>query len=356
MASRKTMGQMLNFGGVKTINMIFLLHYKVTFLFLLLCGLNAFLIATTLRPMTCVGHNEFSLEHLSQYCSVEGVKVLVNTSDPESLVPYHGDKWYVATLLIQAVLFLVPYFLWISWEDRRLERLMDTYNYSETDRSISVKKLGVYLRDILGSGGSHHFYFYIYFLCELLNHVVSLSQLIVVSDLIGGITSAIQDTTSFVTEEDEEKDPISALIRSTPFPRAGKCVIHKYSPSGSVMRYDNLCFLPANVRIQEIFIVVYVWFFILTILSFLVLLYRLMTILIPPFRLAILQFNVPRLPWFQASVVNRTISDWYLIRRLFQNMAEDDFRDLLKNLAPETVEETTSSLSELHQYPDLRNV
>ncbi|XP_022256919.1 innexin shaking-B-like, partial [Limulus polyphemus] len=210
-------------------------------------------------------------------------------------------------------------------------------------RHFSVRKLGNHLRDILGSGGSHHLYFYIYFLCELLNFVVSLSQLIVVSGLIGGISSAIEDVTSSVSEEVEGKDPVLALIKSAPFPRAGKCIIYSHGASGGVIRFDNLCLLPANVRIQEIYIVVYVWFLILTLLSFLVLLYRLMTILIPPFRLAILQFNVPGLPWSQASVVNRTVSDWYLIRRLFQNMAEDDFRDLLKNITLENVFEMKSS-------------
>lgn len=62
------------------------------------------------------------------------------------------------------------------------------------------------------------------------------------------------------------------------FPRIANCNFFKFGPSGTVQNIDVLCILVQNMLNEKIYLFLWFWFFILTILSVLTLIYKLVFI------------------------------------------------------------------------------
>jgi len=58
------------------------------------------------------------------------------------------------------------------------------------------------------------------------------------------------------------------------FPRLTKCNFFKYGPSGTIQNIDVMCILVQNVLNEKIYLFLWVWFFILAVLSAFALVYR----------------------------------------------------------------------------------
>lgn len=73
------------------------------------------------------------------------------------------------------------------------------------------------------------------------------------------------------------------------FPRVTKCTFHKFGPSGSLQKHDALCVLALNIINEKIYIFIWFWFIILSVLSGLALVYSVAVILLPSTRETILK-------------------------------------------------------------------
>lgn len=51
------------------------------------------------------------------------------------------------------------------------------------------------------------------------------------------------------------------------FPRTAKCLFYKYGMTGSIETDDVFCVLPQNIINEKIYLVMWVWFIILTIIA-----------------------------------------------------------------------------------------
>ena len=51
------------------------------------------------------------------------------------------------------------------------------------------------------------------------------------------------------------------------FPRVTKCTFRKYGPSGSIQRHDAQCVLPINIINEKIYVFLWIWFMLLTVLT-----------------------------------------------------------------------------------------
>ena len=63
-----------------------------------------------------------------------------------------------------------------------------------------------------------------------------------------------------------------------------KCTFHKFGRSGEIEKHDALCILPLNVVNEKIYIFLWFWFIILFLLTFLMLVYRVLSIFSPKLR------------------------------------------------------------------------
>ena len=74
-----------------------------------------------------------------------------------------------------------------------------------------------------------------------------------------------------MTEEPQE-DRVDAMSRV--FPKMTKCTFHKFGPSGTVEKFDGLCVLPLNIINEKIYVFLWFWFIILTIVTGIQVIYR----------------------------------------------------------------------------------
>lgn len=64
--------------------------------------------------------------------------------------------------------------------------------------------------------------------------------------------------------EDETKRYVRML---EVFPRRAKCTFFKFGSSGGIAKEDVLCILPQNIVSEKIYLVMWVWFIILTVIT-----------------------------------------------------------------------------------------
>lgn len=69
-------------------------------------------------------------------------------------------------------------------------------------------------------------------------------------------------------------DPMEVI-----FPRLTKCNFYKYGPSGTIQNIDAMCILAQNVLNEKIYLLLWIWFLILAILSIFTLAYRIAIII-----------------------------------------------------------------------------
>lgn len=148
----------------------------------------------------------------------------------------------------------------------------------------------------------HTLYAFRYALCEVLNffNVVSVTIFRWAAN-ISGILQVIQVFfinwvfngqystfgLSILNFEGLGENPFMAL-----FPKTTKCKYHNYGPSGSVQDHDFLCVLALNVLNEKLFLILWFWMIFLVIVSFLMVVYRLVLIVCPKVRVYILLVQV----------------------------------------------------------------
>lgn len=165
-----------------------------------------------------------------------GVKTL-NEANGERKRLHKYYQWVYFVLIIQAILFYVPKYLWKVKEANRLQTMITNLKakhireWNEND----TRKL---TQDVVDSLLISNDYFFFYFFCEFVYYVHLVAQSWFVNILLSGQFLRLGIDWLSYNHGDDHGDP---LIRV--FPRMAKCLFHKYGYSGSIERHDSLCFL-----------------------------------------------------------------------------------------------------------------
>jgi len=104
--------------------------------------------------------------------------------------------------------------------------------------------------------------------------------------------------------------------------------------TGTIQRHDALCILPLNILNEKIFIFLWFWFIILSVLSGLALLYSFSLAVYPPIREMVLKRRFKfTVPGGVATIIAKTqLGDFLLLHLLGQNLCSSVFGDILKDL------------------------
>ena len=116
--------------------------------------------------------------------------------------------------------------------------------------------------------------------------------------------------------EEDQEDRLDPLIYV--FPRMTKCTFHKFGTSGEVEKHDALCLLPLNIVNEKVYIFLWFWFILLSILSFLVIVYRVIIVISPKMRayLLYIRFRLIRREVINTIVKKSYVGDWFLFYML----------------------------------------
>ncbi len=116
--------------------------------------------------------------------------------------------------------------------------------------------------------------------------------------------------------EQDQEDRLDPLIYV--FPRMTKCTFHKFGTSGEVEKHDALCLLPLNIVNEKVYIFLWFWFILLAVLSFLVIVYRVVIVISPKMRayLLYIRFRLIRREVINTIVKKSYVGDWFLFYML----------------------------------------
>ncbi|XP_015913017.1 innexin inx2-like [Parasteatoda tepidariorum] len=329
-------------------NFIFRLHYRITIVILI-----AFSIAVTGRqyvgdPIDCISKDDIPNELLDTYCWITTTFSVEDAWKKEvgKEVPYPGIQkytkgekriyhayyqWVCFVLFLQALLFYVPRYLWKNTEHNKIENLVMEFGspIECAENNPKTKLLVYYLKENMSY---HTFYGSMFVLAELLNFINVLGQIYLMDTFLGGeFTTYGTEVLSF-TEWDYSLryDPMIKV-----FPRMTKCTFHRYGSSGDVQKHDAMCLIPINILNEKIYIFLWFWFIILTVLSALQLAYRTAIIILPKIRFYILRAKNQKIDPHELDVVLRRCdrNDYFVLNLLSKNMTPCNFKILIHELA-----------------------
>ncbi|XP_028981743.1 innexin shaking-B [Diachasma alloeum] len=335
---------------------IFRLHYRATVAFLLAGCLTLACKSISGSPIHCESSGAVDKEVLETFCwlhttysminafnvtigravpypGVTNSKTDVHVHDHHPLVKQHKYyQWVIFALLLQAILFYTPRWLWKGWEGGKIHALMmdlDIGLCSEVEKKQKKKMLLDYLWENLRY---HNWWAYRYYLCEVLALLNVVGQMFLMNRFFDGafLTFGI-DVLRFI--ESDQEDRVDPMIYV--FPRMTKCTFYKYGVSGEVERHDAVCILPLNVVNEKIYVFLWFWFLFLGILSLVTVLYRIVIIFSPRTRVYLLRlrFRLVRRDAVETIVRRSKVGDWFLLYMLGENLDTVIYRDVMHELA-----------------------
>jgi hypothetical protein len=301
------------------------------------------------NPIDCIHSKDIPEDVLNTYCWIHSTYTIPSafwkrigfdvahpgvdkTIDPEERRYHKYYQWVCFCLFFQAILFYVPRWLWKNWEAGKIAALRMDLNLgiiSEVEKKLKKKLLIEYMYTNLKH---HNFWAYRYFFCELLSLINVGGQMFLLDRFFDGtfFTYGIE-VMSFADRDQEDRiDPMIYV-----FPRMTKCTFHKFGTSGNIEKHDALCILPLNIVNEKIYIFIWFWLLLLGLLSFLVLVYRVVIIFSPYIRAFVLRLRYRRVKreCIEMVIGKSYVGDWFLIYLMGQNIDSVIFKDVLHELA-----------------------
>lgn len=330
-------------------NALFKLHYMFTSLLLIVFSLMVTARQYFGNPIDCVYQSD--VPYINTYCWIRSTYSMVGQFHNQQIgqdVPYPGIgnsrnmmeerkhyayyQWVCFVLFFQAILFYVPRFLWKMWEGGLLDTITMGMHIGVIKEDAKNAKKSVLLDYMTRTYRRHTFYALKYFICEALCLVNVVGQMYLMNKFIG---NEFFDYGSRVLEfsELEQTNRTDPMIYV--FPRMTKCVFHQFGPSGDIQKIDAFCILPLNIVNEKIYIFLWFWFILLTVLTAILLAYRIFILAFPKFRPQILHARCRLTPTktLNALLRNANIGDWFLLYLLGKNMDPVIFREVCTDLS-----------------------
>ncbi|KAF7400997.1 hypothetical protein HZH66_006181 [Vespula vulgaris] len=329
-------------------NNVFRLHYKATVIVLI-----AFSLLVTSRqyigdPIDCIV-DEIPPHVMDTYCWIYSTFTIPNRGGVVGMdvvqpgvrshvegvddIKYHKYyQWVCFTLFFQAILFYVPRYLWKTWEGGRIKMLMLDLNCPVANEETKCERRKLLVDYFALNLHSQNFYAFRFFFCEVLNFINVVGQIYFMDFFLDGEFSTYgADVVKFTELEPEDRDdPMSRV-----FPKVTKCTFHKYGASGTVQKFDGLCVLPLNIVNEKIYVFLWFWFIILSILSGLSLAYRAAVVAGPRLRLMLLRTRsrISDKHDIETIAKNCQIGDWFVLYQLGKNIDPLIYKQLVSDLA-----------------------
>lgn len=172
-------------------------------------------------------------------------------------------------------------------------------------------------------------------LCEVLNFINVLLQIYLTDWFLGGAFLGLGQMLANRGSEEGQVEPLDIV-----FPKVTKCIFHKYGPSGTIQNHDALCIMALNIINEKIYVFLWYWYIILSVITGLGLLWRLLTMVLHArselFNKLVFSMACPGKynPWNVLAVTHEChYGDWVFLYYIAKNMDNYVFRELLVKLA-----------------------
>ena len=128
---------------------------------------------------------------------------------------------------------------------------------------------------------------------------------------------------------EKREDPMARV-----FPKVTKCTFHKFGPSGTVEKYDGLCVLPLNIINEKIYVFLWFWFVLVSVITGVHLMCRLAILVMPRSREMLLRARARLVSSKKIETICQEshLGDWFLLYQVGKNMDPLIFRDYINDL------------------------
>jgi hypothetical protein len=355
--------------------MVFRLHYRVTFWFLLLCTALVCSRQYVGDHINCIREENKKLDHvLNTYCFIKTTFTVVKHTDrgnmTKNTIPFHGVgphnpndevkmhayyQWVPFFLFLQALFFYAPHFIWKMQERGRLKYMVEGFSKQwlvAKEKEIEINKdtkipaakdlrkkrntVKAKFMSMQRMKASRDWAVWL-ITCELLNLLNLVWQFYFTDIFLAGEFKNLGYDWLHTDREEDLLEPV--------FPKMTKCSFRSFGPSGTIQISDAICVMALNIIHEKIFVVLWFWFVILAGITVLGILWRLITLILHSHSSS---FN--RFVWRQASLgphphpldvdtitANFSFPDWLLLYYIGKNMAGDQFKKMVHLLAKDHV-------------------
>ena len=243
-------------------------------------------------------------------------------------------QWVPFVLFLQGILFYMPHWIWKQYEDGKIRNLTDggrgfsLGNCLINERKSRCAAMSEYLQETMHTNGQLAL---AYVGCELLNLVNVIGNIFFIDRFLNGTFLSYGSRVIQFSDMDQE-DRFDPMIEV--FPRMTKCTFHKYGSSGTIQKHDALCVLAWNIFNEKIYIFLWFWLIILSILSTLALAYRLVIAMSTKARVLVIQRLSSPLRTSTETVIQRVpFGDYFILNLLGKNLQGFLFNGLVDELA-----------------------
>ncbi|XP_014222246.1 innexin inx7-like [Trichogramma pretiosum] len=368
-------------------NLIFKLHYRATFLILVLATVLVSSRQYIGEHIRCIADKGVAESVINTFCfftSTYTIPRLMNSSHIDSdLIPHIGVgtaangeeithhayyQWVPFVLGIQAIFFYLPHLFWRTIEGGKLrllvtglqtaslalrEQALTTESMtimSRQDRSKRIQEIRQSFLSRLHMNRSWALYLS---MCEVLNLLNLWLQMHLTNKFLGEQFYSL----GFDLAETGINMKGDALDRV--FPKVTKCTFHKFGASGTVQKHDAMCVMALNIINEKIYIFLWYWFNFLAVLTVLGLVYRLFTFLLhgrsKAFNKWVFRLACPGSS--DASAIlevtqNTNFGDWLFLYYIAKNVENIVFKEIIEGLSDDMMERNKRLYAQLPQEID----
>jgi len=347
---------------IETDNLIFRLHYKVTFPVFIL--FSAMLTGNQYfgNPIDCLTQAGVSQSLMNTYCWTHGTYTVkrfehVTRRPPTQEEQEHLDfffhngeihpgvatsnkdvnqrqyyvfyQWVCFVIFIQAIFFFAPRFIWKTFvENGKMKFLTADTRDLTTESSEIDNRVGKLLVRFNKLKGKNHKYANAFILLEWVNFANVLFQFMLTNLFLHGrFWNYGWRLIDYYLYYEVAWDPMDEI-----FPKMTKCQFNKHGPGGGIENRDSLCLLPLNIVNEKIYLLMWVWMILLGIASGAAVIYRTLCMCFPEVRTFMLWRTMNK--WSDVSKVcsKRPYGDWFLLRQMAKNVEAETFDHFLTAL------------------------
>ncbi|KAK7871925.1 hypothetical protein R5R35_009728 [Gryllus longicercus] len=347
-------------------NVVFKLHYRITFLLLVVATILVCSRQYIGEHIRCISDikGDVSIKMVETYCFFSATFTVVRHLDGEDassrLHPGVGPwteaddtlhhayyQWVPFVLFFQAIMFYLPHLLWRKLDGGTLFKMaqaLHNYTLAADERAVDVKDRHIptkgerdaRIREVRRAFVERLPYLRGWarklMLCECLNLANVVGQFFVTDAFLAGRFAGLG--ASIVGGSDVASSPLDQV-----FPKMTKCVFRKFGPSGTIQNYDALCVMALNIINEKIYAFLWFWFVILFVATALGLIWRVVTLLLhrrsDGFNLFLFRSSSPGADEHSLHVICRKLSfsHWLFLYYLGKNMDGFVFEKLLSVIA-----------------------
>lgn len=338
---------LLKIDRVSIDNNFFRLHYKVTFIVLIVCTLLVTSNQYIGDPIDCIT-GDVPSRAMDSYCWIYSTYTVparltgaigrdiiqpgVGSQDGTSEIKYHKYyQWVCFVLFFQAMLFYTPRYLWKMWEGERIKMLVHNLNSPVVTKEYKEERKKIIIEYFELNMGHHNGYMAQFVFCELLNFINVIGQMFLMDYFLDGEFSTYGfDVLKFTNLATEMRiDPMARV-----FPKVTKCSFNSYGPSGSLQNFDGLCILPLNIINEKIYVFLWFWFIILAVLSAISLVLEALNLLCPMVRQMAIKsrFRCTHIPKIKNLLTKCKVGDWFILYLLSINIDTPIFEEIITEM------------------------